>query len=173
MSSVLGLVVPGMPHPLVQPKGNRSWQQIRQAYQEAQQKIIDSGAEVLVLYSTQWVSALGHQIQADPSPKGIHRDQTFPELGAIPYEFRMDAAFGECLAQKGQSKNLQIRTIAYDDFPVDIGSIVALKLLNPDNRLPASIVSCNLLLNALARQGDMEAINILAQWPFKGSISSG
>ena len=33
--------------------------------------------------------------------------------------------------------------MAYHGFPIDTGSVVALKLLNPDNRIPASIVSSN------------------------------
>ena len=37
--------------------------------------------------------------------------------------------------------------MSYDGFPIDTGSIVALKLLNPDNRIPACIVSSNMYAN--------------------------
>jgi 2-aminomuconate deaminase len=39
---------------------------------------------------------------------------------------------------------LHARTVAYHGFPIDTGTVVALKLLDPDNRLPASVVSCNM-----------------------------
>jgi len=144
MSAVFGGIVPGLPHPLLKPEGNPSWKKLRQGYERVRQEIIDSGAEVLVLYSTQWFSILGHQIQADPNPKWIHVDQDFHELGSMPYEFRMDVDFAKLYETTGKSRNLHIRTIAYDGFPIDTGSIVALKLLNPDNRIPACIVSCNM-----------------------------
>jgi 2-aminomuconate deaminase len=39
---------------------------------------------------------------------------------------------------------LQASTVNYHGFPIDTGTVVALKLLNPDNAIPASIVSCNI-----------------------------
>jgi 2-aminomuconate deaminase len=39
---------------------------------------------------------------------------------------------------------MQAATVAYHGFPIDTGTVVALKLLNPDNAIPASIVSCNI-----------------------------
>ena len=35
---------------------------------EAQQQISDSGADSIIIYSTTWLSIIGHQIQADPNP---------------------------------------------------------------------------------------------------------
>ena len=37
--------------------------------------------------------------------------------------------------------------MAYDGFPVDVGSVVALELLNPNNRIPAVICSTNVYSN--------------------------
>ena len=144
MSAVLGVIVPGLPHPLLRPEGNPSWAKIRAGYDRVRQEIIDSDAEILILYSTQWFSILGHQIQADPAPKWIHVDQDFHELGSMPYEFKMDVDFAKQYEAKGRARNLHIRTISYNGFPIDTGSVVALKLLNPDNRIPACIVSCNM-----------------------------
>lgn len=139
-----GLVVPGLPHPLLVPEQNPSWQQIHDAFASLRARIEASDAELLVLYSTQWFSILGHQIQADPNPQWTHVDQDFHALGSIPYSFRVDADFAEAYNQAAQARGLHCRTVAYKGFPIDTGSIVALKLLNPDNRLPAVIVSCNM-----------------------------
>jgi reactive intermediate/imine deaminase len=39
---------------------------------------------------------------------------------------------------------MQAATVSYHGFPVDPGTVVALKLLNPENAIPASVVSCNI-----------------------------
>src|SRR6185503_15041279 len=35
-------------------------------------------------------------------------------------------------------------TVSYHGFPIDTGTVVALKLLTPNNAVPASVVSCNI-----------------------------
>jgi 2-aminomuconate deaminase len=39
---------------------------------------------------------------------------------------------------------MQAATVAYHGFPIDTVTVVALKLLNPNNAIPVSIVSCNI-----------------------------
>ena len=39
---------------------------------------------------------------------------------------------------------LESATVNYHGFPIDTGTIVALKHINPNNRLPVSMVSCNM-----------------------------
>ena len=140
---VKGLIVPGIPHPLLCPDANEGWGRLREGFEQARQQIIDSGAERLLIYSTMWPSVIGHQIQADPEPEWVHVDELFHDLGSIPYKFRIDAEFGHRFCESAKARGLQARTVAYHGFPIDTGSVVALKLLNPDNRIPASIVSSN------------------------------
>jgi len=140
---VKGLIVPGIPHPLLCPDANEGWGRLRQGFEQARQQIIDSGAERLLIYSTMWPSVIGHQIQADPEPEWVHVDELFHDLGSIPYKFRIDADFSHRFCEAAKGRGLQSRTVAYRGFPIDTGSVVALKLLNPDNRIPASIVSSN------------------------------
>lgn len=143
-SVVRGYVVPGLPHPLLAPDRSPAWRILRDAFDAVRREIEASGADLLLLYSTQWISIIGHQIQADPAPEWVHVDPEWHALGSMPYRFRMDAEFGRAYEQAARSRGLQARTVAYHGFPIDTGSIVALQLLNPDNRLPASIVSCNM-----------------------------
>ena len=140
---VKGLIVPGIPHPLLCPEANEGWGRLREGFAQARQQIIDSGAERLLIYSTMWPSVIGHQIQADPEPEWVHVDELFHDLGSIPYKFRIDAEFSHRFCEAARGRGLQARTVAYHGFPIDTGSVVALKLLNPDNRIPASIVSSN------------------------------
>lgn len=140
----LAAIVPGMPHPLLNPGGNPGWQGLRDAYETAAARIAASDADLLVLYSTGWPSVIGHQIQADPEPEWVHVDQEWHDLGPIPYRLRMDPGFAAAWQEAATARGLHARTVAYKGFPIDTGSIVALQLLNPENRLPAVIVSCNM-----------------------------
>jgi len=140
---VKGVIVPGIPHPLLCPEANEGWGRLRDGFAAARQQIEESGAERLLIYSTMWPSVIGHQIQADPDPEWVHVDELFHDLGSIPYRFKIDAPFSHRFRDAAEQRGLHARTVAYHGFPIDTGSVVALKLLNPDNRIPASIVSSN------------------------------
>lgn len=135
--------VPGIPHPLLCPEANEGWQRLRDGFDIARQEIEASDADVILIYSTMWPSVIGHQIQADPAPTWTHVDELFHDLGSIDYSFRMDTDLAHELKAAAQARGLSARTVAYHGFPIDTGSVVALKLLNPDNKLPACILSSN------------------------------
>ncbi len=137
-------VVPGYPHPLQVPDANPAYGRIRDAYAAVRQRIQELEPDVLLLYSTQWLSVIGHQVQTRAEPTFRHVDQEFHALGAIDYTFRMDTAYGDAYVDAGRKRGLEMRGVDYDAFPIDTGSVVALKLLNEDNAVPASIVSCNM-----------------------------
>ena len=146
-SLVGSYVVPVHPHPLLVPEQNEGWSRLRAAFDEARDAIKDSGADLLIIYSTTWPSIIGHQIQADPNPQWTLVDQDFHDLGSMDYSFNIDAEFAEAWNEANHNRGLQSRTVAYHGFPIDVGSVVALKLLNPDNAIPAVIVSSNVYAN--------------------------
>ena len=82
-----------------------------------------------------------------PEPEWVHVDDDFHFLGSMPYKFQMDVEFGNAYRDAAESRGLHSRTVAYHGFPIDTGSVVALSLLNPDNRIPACIVSSNMYSN--------------------------
>ena len=126
MSIVKGVIVPGIPHPLLCPEKNEGWSRLRAGFESARAEIEESGAERLLIYSTMWPSVIGHQIQADPEPSWVHVDELFHDLGSIPYTFRIDAAFSERFKEAAEARGLHARTVAYHGFPIDTGSVVAL-----------------------------------------------
>ncbi len=144
MSIVRGYIVPGRPHPLLAPEKSPAWQSLRNAYDEVGREIAQLDADLMLIYSTQWISIIGHQMQADPKPVWTLVDSEWHELGEMPYEFNIDAPFAQAYCKAAQARGLHARTVAYHGFPIDTGSVVALKLLNPDNRIPSGIVSCNM-----------------------------
>ncbi len=140
---VQAFVVSGLPHILLCPERNEGWMRVRRAYEAAREELHASGADLIVVYSTMWPSIIGHQIQARPEPEWVHVDELFHDLGSIPYRFRIDADFAHRWNDAARARGLACRTVDYHGFPIDTGSVVALKLLNPDNALPAVICSSN------------------------------
>lgn len=140
---VESFVVPVHPHTVLAPEQNEGWNRLRQAYDEAANIITDSGADLLIIYSTTWPSIIGHQLISDPNPEWVMVDHDFHELGSINYSFNIDAEFAELWNAENKTRGLQSRCVNYQGFPIDVGSVVALTLLNPDNKIPAVIVSSN------------------------------
>jgi 2-aminophenol/2-amino-5-chlorophenol 1,6-dioxygenase alpha subunit len=101
-------------------------------------------ADVLLILSTQWHSILGHQFQAAERLVWNHVDQEFHELGTISYDFAFDGGFADAYAATAKARGLHARSIRYGGFPVDTGTVVARKLLDPQGTLPCCAVSCNI-----------------------------
>jgi 2-aminophenol/2-amino-5-chlorophenol 1,6-dioxygenase alpha subunit len=137
-------LVPGQPHILLAPDRNAGWASLKQSYEAIGREIERSGAELILLYSTQWFSVIGHLFQTAANPQWTLVDQNWYELGEIPYSFRVDPEFGKLYASVCKDLGMQTATVDYHGFPIDTGTVVALKLLNPNNKVPASMVSCNI-----------------------------
>jgi len=137
-------LVPGQPHILLAPDRNQGWASLRQSYEAIGREIERSGAELMLLYSTQWFSVIGHLFQTASNPQWTLVDQNWYDLGEIPYSFRVDPEFGKLYANVCKDLGMQTATVDYHGFPIDTGTVVALKLLNPNNAVPASMVSCNI-----------------------------
>ncbi|MCB0350622.1 MAG: hypothetical protein KDD38_05525 [Bdellovibrionales bacterium] len=137
-------ILPGLPHLLLTPDKNPGWQKLNQAMKNVGKEIQNSGAEILILYSTYWPSIIGHQIQARENAEWILVDDQFHELGSIPYKLKFDSKFAEIYKKECEKRKLQARTIDYEGFPIDTGSVTVLKLINPDNKIPCVIVSSNI-----------------------------
>lgn len=141
---IKGYVLPGLVQPLLSPEANPSYGKVRAAFDKVREEIERSDADVILIYSTMWPSILGHQIQAMPEPEWTLVDEEFHDLGSIHYKLKIDSEFAHCYNKHAQSRGLHSRTIAYHGFPIDTGSVVALKLINPHNKIPAVIVSSNI-----------------------------
>jgi len=140
---VESFVVPVHPHTVLAPQQNEGWGKLRAAYDKAADIITNSGADLLIIYSTTWPSIIGHQMISDPNPEWVMVDHDFHDLGTINYSFNIDAEFAAQWNDENHSRGLQSRCVNYQGFPIDVGSVVALTLLNPDNKIPAVIVSSN------------------------------
>ena len=146
--AIKGIIVPGLPHPLLAADKNEGLMRIRKAFEAAREEMLACKPDLLMIYSTLWPSVIGHQIQAHPEPEWTHVDELFHELGSIPYKFRMDAEFAEGYCRAARKRSLHARTVAYHGFPMDTGSVVARKAaddaLRQENKRAVVIVVTSL-----------------------------
>ena len=144
---LFGLYVPPHPQPLLSPDANAGYSNLRAAFETCRKRIEESDADLIIVYSTTWPSVVGHQIQALKESIWTHVDDDFHYLGSMPYNFQIDSEFSHEYCSAAEKRGLHARTVEYEGFPIDTGSVVALSLLNPDNRIPACIVSSNMYAN--------------------------
>ncbi len=134
-------LLPGLPHLT---DAGTGWNDLKQAYATVAENIKHVQPEVIVIYSSQWVSVLGHSFQADPNPKGLHVDENWYEFDDFNFNFKIDTELTTLAEEKTKAKGLATKLINYDGFPVDTGTLVALKHINPDNTIPVVILSSNI-----------------------------
>lgn len=139
-----GFVLPGLVQPLLTPEANPGYRKLRNAFETVRDRIEALNPDVILIYSTMWASVLGHQVQTREICEWVHVDEEFHELGSIPYSFKMDKEFGQAVIKAGTTRGLHMKGVNYHGFPIDTGSVVALKLINPDNKRPAVIFSSNM-----------------------------
>lgn len=137
-----GYIMPGMPHVML-PRESASRRELREACRVAGANVREARPDVLVIFSTQWISVLGHLVQARPNPTGLHVDENWYDLGDLPYNFRTDLELARKTIALGTAAGLQVRAVDYEGFPVDTGTLVALNFLNPKNEIPVVCISCN------------------------------
>jgi 2-aminophenol/2-amino-5-chlorophenol 1,6-dioxygenase alpha subunit len=139
-----GFVLPGLPQPLLAPQSHPGYGKLRKAFEQVAQEIEALKPDVLLIYSTMWPSVLGHQVQARENCQWVHVDEEFHDLGSIPYQFRMDSSLAHAIVEAGTQRGLHMKAVDYHGFPIDTGSVVAMKLANPGQKIPAVIFSSNM-----------------------------
>ena len=145
MTVVGAALVPGMPH-LLAAEPAPSWKLLADAARQAGRDLKAAGPDAFVVLSTQWFTVLGHQFQVDPNPRGHHVDENWYayDYGTLDYDLRVDVELAEAWACQAEDMGFQARRTRYDGFPVDTGTVVAGRLVDPDRSRPIALVSCNL-----------------------------
>ncbi|MBT3785705.1 hypothetical protein HOF92_12070 [bacterium] len=137
-------LVCGQPQILLAPENSAGWKSLRNSYELVREDLEAKGVERILYLSTQWLSVLGWTFQADPKPKWFLVDPNWHDLGTVHYEFRVDSEFAKLHADEVKKAGLHTMTVDYEGFPIDMGTVVAQKLLNPSNSYEAAMISCNM-----------------------------
>lgn len=137
-------IVPGQAQILLAKERSQQWTSLHNAYAQVRREIEETNPDILVYCSTQWLSVLGYMVQGDPNPKGIHVDPNWHELGTMNYNFKVDDSFAKACGEQLSQSKYTCKVVNYNGFPIDTGTIVAQKLLNPENRFATAMVSCSI-----------------------------
>jgi 2-aminophenol/2-amino-5-chlorophenol 1,6-dioxygenase alpha subunit len=65
-------------------------------------------------------------------------------MGDFPFDFTVDTELGARAAEIAAAQGLATKTVSYEGFPIDTGTLVTLHFLNPSSTIPVSLVSCNI-----------------------------
>jgi 2-aminophenol/2-amino-5-chlorophenol 1,6-dioxygenase subunit alpha len=144
--SVAGaLLLPGAPHLLAEDPA-QSWRELAAAAWGAGEEIRAAGVDALLMMSTQWFTVLGHQFQARPVLEGTYVDENWYDFdyGTFAYRFETHPELVRGWASNAEDAGFQARLTDYEGFPVDTGTLVARRLLDPEGTLPVALMSCNL-----------------------------
>ncbi|WP_033292779.1 2-amino-5-chlorophenol 1,6-dioxygenase subunit alpha [Amycolatopsis jejuensis] len=138
-------LIPGMPQLLAE-RPAESWAALAAAAGEVRTVIERQRPDALVLLSTQWFTVLGHQFQLDPHPRGRHVDENWYDFdyGHLDYSFPVDVELTEAWAAETEGAGFQARRTRYEHFPIDTGTMIGQRLLNPSGDIATAMVSCNL-----------------------------
>ena len=124
--------VPGLPH-LLEPHLVGDHKVLHDGFAALRASLKDQGVRRIVYYSTQWLSVLGQSFQARSALRGLHVDENWHELADLPYDFVVDRPFAARMAKDVMAVGVPTQLVDYEGFPVDTGTIVADRLLNPDS----------------------------------------
>jgi 2-aminophenol/2-amino-5-chlorophenol 1,6-dioxygenase alpha subunit len=113
----------------------------QQAFAAASEALAAAKPDVIVAYSTQWIAVLDELWQTRPHLKGLHVDENWYEYGDLPFDVKIDTELAEACVQGSKAAGVSAKSVDYDGFPVDTGSIVMANALDPQKR-------CRLVLAA-------------------------
>jgi len=137
-------LLPGLPHLVLAADQNPGWKKIKACFSEVRKSIDLLNPDVLLVYSTYWPSILGHQVLTRPLSEWTHVDDQFHALGSIPYKIKGDELLGSLIVQKSKERGLYAKTVNYQGFPIDTGSVVVHELVNASAKRPMVVVSSNI-----------------------------
>lgn len=138
------VLVPGMPH-LLAGRPDPAWRSLRAAAERAGDDLrpqVDSW----LLMSTQWFTVLGFQFHVRPRLEGVHVDENWydTDYGEYGYDIRTDGDLVGLWAEATAAVGADVHRTDVDGFPMDTGTLTALRLLDPDGQHPVAMASMNL-----------------------------
>lgn len=147
MPVVSAFLVHGNPLPLLQPK-NPPWKRLHAGYRAAAKALADSKPDVIAVYSTQWIAVLDQLWQTRARSKGVHVDENWHDQGDLKFDIRADVELTNAVIRATPAFGVRSKPVDYDGFPIDTGTIVASRYLNPRGELPFVIASNNVYHDA-------------------------
>ena len=130
MPVVSAFLVPGNPLPLLR-EDNPPWGALAEAARAAGRALAESKPDVLLIYSTQWITVLDELWQTRPHSTGLHVDENWYEYGDLQMDLRADVDLANACIAAANAAGVRSKSVDYESFPIDPGTIVAGAFLNP------------------------------------------
>lgn len=143
MSVVVAFLLPGSPLPLLAPS-NPPWRPLVDGMTRAGSLLTSLEVDLIAVYSTQWIAVLDQLWQTRARLEGVHVDETWHEYGEIPFSLRVDTRFAEACVARATETGTRSRGVDYDAFPIDTGTLVASRYLDPEGKAAFTMTSNNL-----------------------------
>ena len=147
MPVVSAFLVHGSPLPLLQPK-NPPWKKLHAGYRKAAAALAASQPDVIAVYSTQWIAVLDQLWQARPRSRGLHVDENWHDQGDLRFDIRADTELTARVIAATPAFGVRSKPVDYDGFPIDTGTIVASRYLDPKRQCAFVIGSNNVYHDA-------------------------
>ncbi len=143
MTIVSAFLVTGSPLHFLRPD-NPPWKTVIDGFDRASRALAMSRPDALLIYSTQWMAVLDALWQTRARVSGVHVDENWHEFGELPFDMTVDTALANACVQATKAAGITAKGVDYDQFPIDSGTIVATRLLDPEGRIPLVMAANNL-----------------------------
>jgi 2-aminophenol/2-amino-5-chlorophenol 1,6-dioxygenase alpha subunit len=143
MPVVAAFVMPSLPHLVLKPDV-APWQRLAMAATAAGQALTAYRPDTIAIYSTQWIAVLDQLWQTRPRLQGVHVDESWYEWGDLAFDISIDVAFAEACIARANHTGLRSKSVNYDGFPIDTGTIVAMHFIDPGHQRRAIVAANNI-----------------------------
>lgn len=146
MTLVASFLVSGHPLPKLSSK-TPAHSIFEKAFSAAAAALDAAKPDVIIAYSTQWMAVLDELWQTRPYLEGVHVDENWYDYGDLPFDIKVDTELAEACVQGTRAAGVSAKSVDYEGFPVDTGTIVMAKALDPHRRYHYVLASNNLYHN--------------------------
>jgi 2-aminophenol/2-amino-5-chlorophenol 1,6-dioxygenase alpha subunit len=143
MPVVAAFVMPPLPHLVLKPDV-APWQRLGMAATAAGEALAACRPDTIAIYSTQWIAVLDQLWQTRPRLQGVHVDENWYEWGDLAFDISIDVTFAEACITRANQTGLRSKSVNYDGFPIDTGTIVAMHFVDPGHRRRAIVAANNI-----------------------------
>ncbi|CAJ48156.1 tRNA U-34 5-methylaminomethyl-2-thiouridine biosynthesis protein [Bordetella avium] len=157
MTIVSAFLVPGSPLPQLRPDV-APWGRFRDALRQVGRSLARSRPDCVLVYSTQWFAVLDQLWITRARSTGLHVDENWHEFGEQPFDIYSDAQLAHRCVQACNEAGIKTRSVDYDQFPIDTGTITASTLMNFGTEDLPVITAANNLYHSAAQTEQLGSI---------------
>ena len=111
----------------------------------------EAGVDTLVVFDTHWLVNANYHLNSAPHFKGIYTSNELPHfISNMPYEHDGNPALGALLAEACNAGGVQTLAHAATSLPLEYGTLVPLRYMNPDRHFKVVSVSALCMVHYLA-----------------------